>query len=368
MYKIQPILLQTRLFIAALSLLPLGSALAGSPTFDYNLNCGSYNGQVLDSANRSQSAGSGTLHDTYNGAYTQASVGVAFGDAVLHGITITPGAGPSVVETAGDNQLQANWHDSLTITTSPPINATARITMYFEGGASGSPIDQLNAGYNIGGNVNGGNSLFLYSYGDFGNGQWQGNPAPPMFSYDVGFQSGVPFDLGYVVNTICYTSSNYPGYTGAASADVTAALHSGRFIVFDENNQPVNFTAQSKTGSSRGRIIPAGGSYGGFTVTNQAPDRFGSTFQLRDGTASTDRDVVADFVAPLEIKAASDVVDLSGTDGDLHVVQMSYDTAFGASLGGLEGLEICFWPAGSVHANKWRSAVLGNYQGPPPTF
>jgi hypothetical protein len=310
------------------------------------------------------------LHDTYDGAYTQASIGVAFGDAVLHEISTTPGAGPSVPQTYGDGQLQANWHDVVTITTSQPGPATARITMYFEGGATGSPIDNLNVGYNIGGNVNGGNSLFLYSYGDFGNGQWQGNPAPPTFTYDVGFNSGEAFDLGYVVNTVCYATSSYPTSPGIATASVTAALHTGRFIVLDADNQPVSFTLESKTGSSHGQIIPGGGPYGGFSVTNNAPDRFDSIFGLLDGTASDDTDVIAAFVAPLETKAASDVVDLSGTDGDLQVVQESFDPAAAGLLGPLQYLELVFQPSlgGGFQSHHWESAVLGNYDGPPPTY
>jgi hypothetical protein len=357
----------TNLTIAALALLlQPDRASAGSPSFDYDLNCASFIGsEPIDSAVRANSAFAGTLHDTYSGAYTQSSVGVTFGDAVLHETSASPGASPEIISTAGDGQLNAHWHDLVTITTSLGATGTAHITMFFEGGASGSPIDQLNVGYNIGGNLNGGGSLFLYSYGDFGNGQWQGTPAPATFTYDVGFNSGQEFDLGYAVSTVCYASSSYPDYASPASANVTAALHSGGFTVVDAENHPVNFTAESKTGSSRGQVTPQGGAYGGFSVTNHALDRLGSTFQLIDGTASSDRNVVANFVAPVDIRAGSDVVNLTGTDGDLQVVQIDWDPPTMNLIGPLAYLEVAFLPLGGH--GRWESAVLGNYQGPPPT-
>jgi hypothetical protein len=75
---------------------------------------------------------------------------------------------------------------------------------------------------------------------------------------------------------------------------------------------------------------------------------------------------MANFVAPPEIQAASDVVDLKGTDGDLQVIQIDWDPPKLNFLGPLVYLDICFLPI--AHGTKWTSATLGNYSGPPPTF
>jgi hypothetical protein len=158
------------------------------------------------------------------------------------------------------------------------------------------------------------------------------------------------------------------GFTGSVEATASLTLQSSSIQVLDPNNgnQPVNFTMVSDIGCAAGQVTQAGQSYNGFSVTNCADGRIGSTFSLLDGTASQDTNVVANFVAPPEIDAASDAVQLNGTDGDLQVVQIDWSPGMLLTLGPLDFLEVVILPLGGH--DRWESGVLRNYQGPPPTF
>ncbi|MDQ6655361.1 MAG: dockerin type I domain-containing protein, partial [Verrucomicrobiota bacterium] len=152
-----------------------------------------------------------------------------------------------------------------------------------------------------------------------------------------------------------------------AQASGSLRFSSGSVQVIDPNNdnQPVSYTMMSNVGCGAGQVTPAGAPYAGFNVTNCGPDRLGSTFQLLDGTASQNSNVTANFVAPSEIDAASDVVDLKGTDGDLQVVQMSYDPAAMAALGPVEYWTLADLALGRV---RWENAASDNHGGPPPFY
>lgn len=187
------------------------------------------------------------------------------------------------------------------------------------------------------------------------------------FTYDRGILSGQPFRTefdAYMRGGGGVDASSTGSGDSYASGNIY--LRAGSIVVLDENNQPVDYTLTSGDGHARGQVTAPGTIYGGFSLTNDAPDRFCSTFQLLDGTARHQTNVVATFVAPLDIKAASDVVDLSGTDGDLQVVQIDWDPNEANLLGPLVYLEIAF--VGSPATHHWVSATFGNYNGPPAVY
>jgi hypothetical protein len=161
------------------------------------------------------------------------------------------------------------------------------------------------------------------------------------FTYDYGFQYGI---AGPPMTFVLEESLTGGGGTdlnpGTGTSSSNSTLSVGNFIVLDAQNNPVSFTAESRTGSARSSNIVSGAPFSGFTLTNSAPDRLGTTMSLRDGTASAATNVTAAFVAPPPtgvIQLASDAVDLSGTGSDLVVIQINYDpatakTLFGARL------------------------------------
>jgi hypothetical protein len=253
--------------------------------------------------------------------------------------------------------------------------ATVRITFHSSGDASGTASSYL-AGSSVSYNY----SISDYQNSIFNSGTWDPTSgwtvdgAPNRtFTFDATCTIGQPCEIVHQVNFSVSAGTGEPDFGDAM--DVTAqasgnfSLSSGSVEVLDpaNDNQPLSYTMVSDTGCGAGQVTPAGAPYAGFNVTNCAQDRFGSTFQLLDGTASQNTDVTATFVAPEEIKAASDVVDLKGTDGDLQVVQISYDPEQVNGLGGLGVyFGICFLPFEG--GKKWESAMLGNYNGPPPTW
>jgi hypothetical protein len=277
----------------------------------------------------------------------------------------------------GSDSAVASWNSRMTIS-SPGLEgqtATVRITLHGSGDAAGSAA-------NYWGNASASYSYYVSDYqnsisyaGNWNSTDgWTGDGAPTRtFTFDATCTVGQPCEITHQANFSVSGGTGEPDFGDAQNSDAQASgsLHfsSGSVQVLDpaNDNQPLSFTMISDTGCGAGQVTSAGAPYAGFGVTNCAADRFGSTFQLLDGTASQNTDVTASFVAPLEIKAASDVVDLKGTDGDLQVVQISYDPASVNGIGSLGVyFGICFLPLEG--GKKWESAMLGNYNGPPPTW
>ena len=168
---------------------------------------------------------------------------------------------------------------------------------------------------------------------------------------------GQPCEIAHSVSFAVSAGTGEPDFGDPQDASAQGAgslrFSSGSVQVLDptNNNAPVSYTMVSNVGSGAGQVTPAGATYAGFSVTNSAPDAVGSTFQLLDGTASHDTNVTATFVAPPEVKAGSDTVDLNGTDGDLQVVQIDWD------LPKAEFPRAAYLPRGCISAAKSRHEV-----------
>jgi hypothetical protein len=155
----------------------------------------------------------------------------------------------------------------------------------------------------------------------------------------------------------------------AASASASVILRRGHYEVFDENNQPVDFTILSSSGSARGMKIAAGGSYAGFTLTNNVdstPDSHGTTAGILGGSASANTEVIGFFngKAPeTDVKLTSDGIDLVGTGSDPEVFELSYDPAAVQAQGLAETAMRLLWrdPA----TQKLVNAVSGDSGGTP---
>ncbi|MDR3402162.1 MAG: hypothetical protein P4L99_06650 [Chthoniobacter sp.] len=115
-----------------------------------------------------------------------------------------------------------------------------------------------------------------------------------------------------------------------------------------------------------GAVVATGNSYQGLTSTSTVPGGAGTKAQLLGGTASTNTTVTVDFslVSTSGFQAGaghlSDVVSLSGTDGDKVVLQLSYDET-ALAPGQLESDVFLGWfdPSDSTLKN----AVVGNSDG-----
>jgi len=115
-----------------------------------------------------------------------------------------------------------------------------------------------------------------------------------------------------------------------------------------------------------GAPVTAGNSFQGLTSTSTLPGGAGTKVQLLDGTASTDTTVTVSFsltgTTGFQAGAGhlSDVVSLSGTNGDKVVLQLSYDQT-ALAPGQLESDVFLGWfdPSDSTLKN----AVFGNSDG-----
>lgn len=374
------------LILAALLLLPLSVFADPQLSLSHTQSGGAYDSATLTGPsfnyNNNQTAPPGTsLSDSQSnseGAYANVSsaVQVFYGSCHMEGSAAAlESTDPGVLGSAGGNGAAA-WTSQLNIN-SPGMDgqpATVRITLHASGDASGTT-----SSYYANSSVSYSYSVTDYSQNagyagnwDAQNG-WTGDGQPTRtFTFDATCTVGQPCEIAHQATFSVSAGTGEPDFGDPQSCDAqgsgSLSFSSGSIQVLDPNNdnQPVSFTMVSDTGCGKGQVTPGGAPYAGFSVTNCAQDRFGSTFQLLDGTASQNTNVTATFVAPPEIHAASDVVDLKGTDGDLQVVQIDWDPPKLNFLGPLIYLDICFLPI--AHGTKWTSATLGNYSGPPPTF
>ncbi|MGI8435904.1 MAG: hypothetical protein ACR2NX_03235 [Chthoniobacterales bacterium] len=262
---------------------------------------------------------------------------------------------------------QVNWYEDITINS--PGHVGEQVTARFTGHASGyltgnSAAPLYRAVYNI-------NADGVPFSGDLT--QQNGFVGTPLsaiatFTVDHGFFVGSPFPIHWALGAQVQadgTNTNASPPTGAsATADVSLSM--GGFTVLNAQNQPLDYTGESRTGSSRGSNIAPGAAFTGFSLTNSAPGRVGTNLSLLGGSASAATNVTAAFVAPppaAVIQLASDAVDLNGTGSDLVVIQINYSAALAQTLFGSEtGLRLAWFNAA---VGQWFTAVAGNTGGTP---
>lgn len=365
-------LLGTKLSVVAAFLLPM--RLFADPSLGSSLMENWGNNSLVYSYGNDKTAPPGTsLSDSAtNGdpwSSITSSVSVFYGSGYVNNSGDKfPDSNHSVVGFASANTA-FSWNSQMTINTAGLEGqaVTARVTVHLSGDISGSG-EASNGAYSVSLAQGFGGQIAGYGASWSSQDGWYIGDGPPTFSFTADAQCfvGQPCEIAYV-GTL---------YSGAGGANADSSSHvngnfnvsSGSVEILDpyNDNAPINFTMVGDAGSGAGQVTPAGGSYAGFTVTNSAPDRLGSTFSLLDGTASHDTNVTANFVAPPPVDAASDAVELQGTDGDMQVVQISWDPAKQQLLGPLAYFELCFLPVEG--GAKWESALLGNYNGGQPTF
>ena len=373
--------------IAALLLLPLSAFADPQLSLSHSQSGGAYDSSTLQGPsfnyNNNQTAPPGTsLSDSQSnseGAYASVSsaVQVFYGSCHMDGSAAAVESAPEGTLGAAGANAGAGWTNQMTIN-SPGMDgqtATVRITLHASGDASGatsSPYANFSVSYNYSVFDPYQNGIGFSGNWDATNG-WTGDGAPTRtFTFDATCTFGQPCEITHSASFSVSAGTGEPDFGDPQSCNTqgngSLGFSGGSVQVLDPNNdnQPVTYTMTSNVGCGAGQVLQAGAPYGGFNVTNCADGRFGSTFQLLDGTASQNTNVTANFVAPPEIEAASDVVDLKGTDGDLQVIQIDWDPPKLNFLGPLVYLDFCFLPI--AHGTKWTSATLGNYSGPPPTF
>ena len=326
---------------------------------------------ALGFANQSgQSSTAPSLSASYSSTYTSESVQVVYGGVTISGAANCPIVSPGGA--AGPLGENASSYDIYTLTVPSGVSGTARFTFHLAGELTGAHTGQgsFYNHYEARADTPGGTVLytgFLDSTGFFNGTQ---PSAHPSFTVDVPFASGEPLGIYLAVSHDAGCDSTNPDATppGDAQCTATIALSCGGFSVLDDQNSPLDYTAESNTGSARGMNIPAGGAFNAFSVSNSAPGRMGSTLSLRDGTASVATNVTAAFVAPptTQIKPVSDAVELSGTNMDPVVIQISYDAVAAQSIfGSALYLELAWFHNSS---GTWKNAVLGNSGTTAPTF
>ncbi len=184
-------------------------------------------------------------------------------------------------------------------------------------------------------------------YYDKDGGPWGPAPGGQTFTVPITFTYGQPFTMSGSLSAVADAPSG-----GTAFGHVHVTLRQTGFTVAGGN-----YTAASATGAGSGATFAADASYDGFTLTNTIGHL--STATLIDGTASVSRDASLTFVpADGTLPSVSDTVSLSGTTGDVVVMQLGYDEAAVLSQFGSENGLYLAWlnPA----TGGWENAIDGN--------
>jgi len=303
-----------------------------------------------------------SLADAITDPYASASVKVHFG-------SVTSSARLNAPTNSQEDlcHVDGYWQDEFTVN-NPALTGQqgiARFTVHLTGGISGSwGGDAANGVVQYGVLVGEVSVSGTFSR----NGLTENNPR--TFTVDAPFTYGVPqstprFYLAVQVDG----SGGFDGHEGSAVETADLTLRSSGFAVMNDQNQRQSFTSESRTGSSRGTDIATGGSFSGFTLTNGAPDRVGTSLSLLDGTAGVAENVTAAFVAPpppADIQLVSDAVEVAGTGGDPFVLQLNYSPTVAQLLLFAETALRLAWLDSST--GKWVNAVAGNLGGTPKFF
>ena len=181
---------------------------------------------------------------------------------------------------------------------------------------------------------------------------------------------------GLTPGTVINQNSNA---SGTATFDTTGKLngtHVGTLVLgFEHADQTIQGTAaadlgtrswnmshlvEGVTASTGNATVQSNGSYAGFSLTNNSGA--GTQAELLGGTASGETEIAITFSAgnpgaTNDASRISDVVNLTGTDGDLIVMQLSYTGDFAAT-----DVYLAWFDGAS-----WVLAVNGNSTG-SPTF
>jgi MYXO-CTERM domain-containing protein len=244
-----------------------------------------------------------------------------------------------------------------------------------------------------------------------GNSLITGNGANHAFLYS----GGIMTDLGTLggTNSVGYALNAFGQVTGSSAISGSSAEHAFLFsggTMYDLNNlvganpiatniretnignhindwgqiaatgtviglthavllSPVDpLTSTSDGGTTRDTRLISGMSYHKFTATANPGDSH-TMISLLDGTAGSagsgtfglNRDVVVTLAAGAPGLFASDVVTLTGTEGDVIVLQLTYDEALASSLFGKEANSVLSWLDPSD--GEWKNAVDGNTGG-----
>ncbi len=355
------------LFLSFLALLLSASAFAGSGEPFLNTAIQSQvvggTGHNLNQTSTTSSSLSDSSDDSGPAAHDQTRADVVYGGSSLFALATAAidadGGG------AAGNDVSATWRTQMLIN-SPGLEntlGTIRVTMHLNGSFSATEVPEVIGSY-FSYNVGVPGAAYYGSYNPaYG---WTGTLPDQLasFTYDYPFYFGVPFAIDHSLGIATEATAYVESGNGSATASVNAGLHSGGFVVLDQDNQAVNFTSQSDVGSGQGNVIPAGGPFNGFSLTNSAPGRLGSTITLLDGSASAASDVVATFIAPptgSEVPLVSDPVDLSGTNSDPVVVQIDYSAALAQAIFGTEAALRLVWK--NPATQTWVNAIEGNTGG-----
>ncbi len=273
---------------------------------------------------------------------------------------------------SGGGTLSAQWISQITIN-SPGMDgqpATIRLTYHASGAVSGTSSSYYansTASYSYSAGDSGGASGISFSGSwDAQSQAWGGNGSPNRtFTLETPCTVGQPCEIVHNVSWSVTAGTGEPDFgdpqDGSAQASGNLNFSGGSYVVLDPDGNLLDYTANSPSGSAQAVTYPVGTSFGTFVLTNQAPDRLGTTVQLLDGTASAPTQVAAAFVAPpvtSAIKAVSDALELTGTAGMKTVVQMNYNPSVVAAAGLVEGSLRLAWHAPLL--DRFIPAVFGN--------
>jgi hypothetical protein len=349
--------------LAALALLP-GSCLAQGNTYLETRTYGAYGNLEGETSAIANSLSAATTEPLSDG-----EVVVHYGSATVSAKFNDPG---NASYTAGST-VSGFWQDEFTIN-NPALTGQpgiARFTVHLNGHLTGSwaggAIGVVGYQFIIRNATrfndvtNRAGELYNYAPLDTTPGQFA------TFTQDIHFTFGSPVAVAFNVVAFVNGQAGYDSDPGSAVASVNFTFSTGGFVALNAQNQPVNFTCESRSGSARSASIAPGGSFNGFTLTNSASGRLGTSLILSGGSASAvTTNLTAAFVAPPEtnvVQLASDAVDFSGTGTNIFVIQMNYNPILAQLLfGGESGLRLGWLDA---TLGKWFNAASGNIGGIP---
>ena len=312
--------------------------------------------------NKQSSTTAFSLSDSSSGTYFSQSVGCSYGALHASSNINVPIVDPSGAQSYDTGILSSA--DSYTIHLAAGSSGVARFIFHLAGSITGSYDGSASFRVYYEARVDCNGLPAFDVTGDLENSGFGGSQPSDIGSVpaDVPFTSDGAFSviqsLSCATGVTSTSSAATPAGGARAAADIT--LSNGGFTVVDTNGNPLEFTAESRSGSARGSNVPAGGAFAGFSLTNNAPGTLGTVVELPDGTASAATQVVAAFTAPSPTTTplVSDTVALSGTNSDPVVIQIHYNVAAAqAAFGTLADLGVAYFRESD---GKWVSAALGN--------
>ena len=305
--------------------------------------------------------GANSFGSGINGSGQVAGYSQITGSSTYHAFLYANGSMSDLGTLGGANSYGNGINDAGQVTGYSQITGSSASHAFLYAGGSMSDLGTLGGTSSVGLGINGSGQVAGYSL-------ITGNSVTHAFLYSGGTMSDLNNLVGAnpVATDIALNSNDNHPLNDWGQVAAYGTVGSQRHALLLNPVDPLTSVA----GAGRDTKFVAGMSYGKFTpTTNAAVGSLGTTVSLLGGTAGSgsmgayglNRDVVMAFQGTDTAKFASDFANITGTDGDTYVLQLTYSEAQILLLAGAETAARLDWydPA----TDSWKNAVDGNTGG-----